>query len=231
MENGTIIDILLEQADGCFQLHESYAEPGYTDPESGLIATGDWNSRTVRRKVYPRVIPSWLTVKDPDATYEHIDNTMPRIGTILKKLGAELEWEDEWCACEECHKLFRTSPNSYSWTRSYWDSEGCGYYCEACVIDDPEDYLESLEGNPRKANTLDLDLEKQGYRKVDIDFENGLHGGQDDNSEKIAESLRKLGVERFIFEIDGVGQFEISFSVWVHETESDKCDPDEIISK
>lgn len=228
MEVSTILQVLDEYADGRFQLHyEGYAEPGY--PEKELIATGNWNSRTERRRVYDKPIPDWLTVKNPDETYKHTDNTMPRIGAILEKLGVELEWEDEWCACEECSKLFRTEPDSYSWTPSYWAHDGIGLYCQACVQDDPEDYLEHLEGNPRAANTL-VDLEVQGYRHVDEEYENGWYGTEDD-PKAIAEKLQKQGINRFIFEIDGVRQFDLSFSVWVHESEYSKLDSDEIESK
>jgi hypothetical protein len=234
MNTSTILEVLRNYADGYFQLHEEYAEPGYDSPESGLIATGNWNSQTTRRKVYDKPIPDWLTVKNPDETYEHIDNTMPRIGAILEKLGAVLEWEDEWEICEECHKLVRTQPDSYSWKRSYW-LDDCDLHCHECIRDDPEEYLEHLEGNPKTANTLDLDLEEHEYRKVDADFENGLCGGQCDDPKIIAEGLRKLGVERFIFEIDGVAQFGLSFSVWVHESEWNKTiswlDPAKIESK
>ncbi len=228
----TIIEILENQPGAYFQLHEEYAEPGYDNPKSQLIATGDWNSRTVRRRQWgDRPLPDFLTVKDPDATYETIDNTMPRIGAILEKLGAELEWEDEWCACSECNKLVRISPDSYSWKPSYWNSGGCGLYCHECVKDDPEDYLEHLEGNAGDANTLDLDLEEHEYRKVDADYENGLNGGQCDDPGVIAKSLWSLGIERFIFEIDGIGQFDVHFSVWVHESEYDKLDPSEFRSR
>ncbi len=212
METSTILQILDSAACGGFQLHEEYAEPGYENPDSQLIATGNWNSQGGHNG-------------------KPVDNTMPRIAAILEKLGAELEWEDEWCSCEGCRKLFRTSPSSYSWKCSYWDSNGCGLYCHECVKEGPKGYLEHLEGNAGAANTLDLDLGEHEYREVDAEFENGLHGGQDDDPKVIAESLRKLGVKRFIFEIDSVGQFDLSFSVWVHKSEYDKLDPDEIDSK
>lgn len=207
MNISTILQILDRQPGAYFQLHfEGYAEPGYNDPESGLITTGNWN-------------PSGK------------DNTMPRIGAILEKLGVELEWEDEWCECSECGKLVRTQPDSYSWTRSYWLHDGIGLYCQDCVLDDPEVYLEYLEGNPKTANTLDLDLGGQGYVKTEGEYENGFHSRQNDDPEVIAKSLRKLGINRFIFEIDGTGQFDIAFSVWVHKSEYSKLDSTEIDSE
>lgn len=215
MNRKTILNILQECGD--FGLHEGYAEPGYDDPESGLIATGNWNSQTRCRRIYPSPIPTWPHVENPDATETIEDKTMPRIAAILEKLDIELEREDEWQACEECHKLVRTSPDSYGWTKSYWQGE-CGITCQNCVASDPEDYLESLEGNATVACTLDIDLEKHGYEKLDSKYQNGLYGGQCDDPQVIAKSLQEQGITRFIFEIDNVGQFYVSFCVWVHKS-------------
>ncbi len=195
----TILNVLGNYNGAHFVLYPGYAEPGY----DGEVALGDWNPLS-----HGKVIPK-----------EHL--TMPRVGAILEKLGVELEWEDEWTACGECGKLVRTSPDSYGWTRSYWESEE-GAVCQDCVLEDPAGYLEYLESNRNTANTLDLDLESQGYRQVPESYENGLYGGQSDDPSLIAESLEKLGIGRYIFEIDGVGQFDLSFSVWVHKTEYHK---------
>lgn len=222
MNTETILRVCEKAGGERFQLHyDGYAEPGYDDPESKLIATGDWNSRTETRRVYPSPFPCWLTVKDPNATYTFHDRTMPRIGAILEKLGVELEWEDEWVACNECYKLIRTQPDSYSWLKSYWLQDGIGYYCKDCILDDPEDYLEYLDGNSRNADTLGIDLEKYGYQRVKEDYENGWYGIEDD-PEAIADDLRAVGIEHFIFTIDCSGQFNTYFSIWVHKTEYDK---------
>lgn len=203
MNIATILGILDKQPGAYFSLYSEYAEPGYLDPESGMIALGDWNPRTF------------------DSPGKQ-DLLMPRIGAILEKLGAELEWEDEWCSCEECGKIFRTEPDSHSWTRSYWAHEGIGYYCRDCVLDDPEEYLEYLEGNPRNADTLGIDLEEHDYTKVDEEYASGWYPGQTDDPKGIAEALQEAGIDRFIFKIDSTGQFDVCFSVWVHETQYSK---------
>ena len=206
MKVDMILGILENYPEANFQLHiEGYAEPGYTDPDSGLIATGNWNPRSWGQDGVPA----------PKS-----DRVMPRIADILDKLGVELEWEDEWEACGKCNKLVRTSPDSYGWTRSYWRDEYGEVACQDCVLEDPSDYLKFLEGNPQSADTLDLDLGEAGYFQVNEEsFESGLYGNQCDNPEVIAESMRKLGVNRFVFGIDSVGQFDVNFSLWVHESE------------
>jgi hypothetical protein len=178
---------------GEIELHtEGYAEPGYTDPESGIIATGNWN--------------------DPP--------TPERVTRIFEKLGIEIEWGDEWAACDECHKLFRTQPDSYMWRRSYWLDEMDGdIRCRECVLEDPTDMLEQLEGKDDRALTFDMDLAAHGYVRQDGEYESGWHPGQDDNPKTIADTLRAKGIGRFLFKVDGVGQFDVRFSLWVHESE------------
>ena len=178
------------------QFFAGYAEHGYTDPESGLIATGNWNRN-----------------------YRTGDNTMKRVVELFDKLGIECEWSDEWDSCSDCGKLFRTSADSYGWQRAYYDFGGERICCE-CVR--PEEVLEDLEGKSHSALTLDIDPSEYGYVKAnDEDYENGWYGGQNDSPEEIAKSLRELGVERYLFVIDSTGQFDMHFSVWVHESEMD----------
>lgn len=186
-----------------FELHcNGYAEPGYSDPESGIIATGDWNRH--------------YRYQEPETK---ADLTMPRVAALLEKLGVELEWEDEWTECSDCNKLVRTSPDSYSWQPSYWRSDEGDIQCEECVLADPGPYLEWLEGNEIHCMTMDLDLEDQGYKLLEGRLEHGLYGGQDANPHKIAKALRAIDVERFIFTLDSTGQFDIEFSIWVHKDE------------
>lgn len=192
----------------CAQLHlAGYAEPGYTDPASGIIATGDWNHESHYQ--------DHVLVVD--------DDTMDRVAKLLEALGVELEWDDEWASCDECGGLVRTQADSYGWMRSYYAFDG-SIVCANCV--DPAEVLLDLEGKPGHALTLDeIDPSEHGYVRAnaeDESYEHGWYGGQDDSPEAIAENLRNAGVERFLFRIDGVGQFDTRFSVYVHESEVDR---------
>lgn len=197
-----------------------YAEPGCSDPECGIIAFANWNSES-----------HWDAVAKQ---FFDTDTTMPRILKVFERAGIPCEWSDEWDFCSDCDKAVRTEPDSYSWTRSYWDT-GDGIVCQDCVLKDPADYLAWLEGNEDRAMKFDLDLHAAGYRKLEGDFQSGLHYGQDASPKAIADSLRKMGVERFIFKIDSTGQFDLSFSVWVHKAQmrrvrdwekaNKRCDP------
>lgn len=197
---------LVESIDGTVHT-AGYAERGYNEPKSGVICLGNWN-------------------KDRDWR-QNIDLHTEKNG-ILRQLAryttVAFEWEDEWAECCECGKLVRTKPDSYSWMRYYWDSDD-GAVCGDCVTEHPEEYLRYLEDNPRSCETLGLDLEGLGYVKYgdeDEHFENGLYGGQRDDPQVIAKSLRGRGISRFIFNLDGVGQFDMDFTVWIHKDEVGK---------
>lgn len=188
------------------ELHyEGYKEPGY--PHDTFVATGDWN---VERKYI-----------DGEKRFEMVCDVPARIGKILEALDVSIEWGDEWTACHQCFGLVRTSADSYSWKRSYFvDIENCGdLLCSTCVKEDPEEYLEYLEGSSNRANTFDLDLSEHGYICLMDRFQNGWYGGQAARPDLIGKLLEDAGFERFIFQIDYVRQFDLDFSVWLHQDE------------
>lgn len=187
------------------QFYTGYNEPGYTDPESGIIALGNWNNDTK----YDPMLKRQVTV----STYPS------RISRLFEKLGVEIEWSDEWSSCGDCGKLFRTSPDSYGWLPSYV-ADDSGYLCHVCVEADPETHLESLEGHTNRCNTIsDINPSEHGYVKFNGQFETGFHPGQTDDPKKVAEELRAKGIARFLFNMDSVGQFDQHWSAWVHESE------------
>lgn len=103
------------------QLHyNGYAEPGYTDPECGVIATGNWND-----------IINWANNQR-----SNISNVPSRIAKLFSKLGIPTEWSDEWCECTECGKIVRTQGDHMSWQPSYKLGEG-ELLCHEC--DDSEE--------------------------------------------------------------------------------------------
>ena len=193
------------------QFHSAYAEPGYDDPESGIIATGNWNNADKKAP--------------PPKYWVKADDFVERVAHVLeKRFKAELEWSDEWDTCSECQKLVRTQADSYGWTRAYFELEGDRLCCE-CVKEHAEEVLQSLEGNFKSAVTdaLGLDPADHGYIQVLKDLEHGLHEHMAADPTVIAKGLRELGVTRFLFKIDDASQFYFTFSCWVHESEVGKC--------
>lgn len=145
---------------------------------------------------------------------------------IDKALGDWLEeesdyesgfWSDEWTACIECDGLVRIQPDSYSW-RLYGKNTDCGTVCGDCLKKDIPAYLEELEGQSSKGITIEIDPAQHGYVKVnDSQFENGWHPGQNDDPGTMSKTLRLNGVHRFLWDISGVGQFDVRFDLYLHE--------------
>jgi hypothetical protein len=182
-------------------LYEGYAEPGYGD---GLVALGNWNS--------------WGSYPAPKDR-RHIANLPRRVGDILNKLGFTLDWNDEYCECSRCYRPVRTQPDSYRWERSYFELDG-EIVCISCLSDeDKKDYLQEIEGDYRKAVPSIISPDDFGYHKVGGTFENGLYGGQADSPEKIAAALETANINKFVFRISGVGQFDVHFEVYIHKDE------------
>jgi hypothetical protein len=184
-----------------------YEEPGYTTPEHGVIATGNWNNF--------RVWDSKTKAYQLNECY-----LRKRVGDLFEKMGIPCEWSDEWTECSECYALIRTSPDCYSWLPSFLSGED-GHTCHTCVLKDPEAYLKELEDNESSAITLDIDPCDHGYELIDDSFETGWHPGQNDDPKKVAKELRDKGVSRFLFKITDKGQFDTRWAVYVHEDEVD----------
>jgi hypothetical protein len=170
---------------------EGYAEPGYAPPRKAVLFA-DWN----------------YFCRD--------------VVDLLERYGFDTQWEDEWSACEGCNKAARTQPNSYGWQPSYAIVGDCGLYCADCIAgceSTAREYLEELENHPRKALNLPaIDPADYGYVLVEGDFENGWYPGQNDDPTEIYNRL-KSSHPRLLFQIDGVRQFDLGFSVWSHPEE------------
>lgn len=192
-----ILQAIVEPCDKAHDWAEGYSEPGYTEPERGVLLGDWWHHQEGGNLKESLLVP------------------------IIEACGATVEWADEWNTCGDCHKAVRCSPDSYSWTRSYveWSGE---ISCHECMEDGAhkQSFLEDeLEDNADVAETLGWDLEGLGYVRMDEDFQRGLYGGQSASPDKIAAALRGRGISRFVFQIDSVGQFDARFSCWVHEDE------------
>lgn len=174
----------LETSGEYFTFSASYVEPGYADPENGIVFA-DWNP--------PK---------------------MEQAARILEKLGCETEWDDEWSTCDQCGRAVRTEPDSYSWKPSFIMTDG-GIDCKACLLDDPESYVDDfLRNNDKMADTFDVDLASLGYERIE-EGENGFHPGQNDTSQSILKKAKEILHGRdFVFQIETKEQFSLSFSLW-----------------
>lgn len=181
-----------------------YAESGY--PEDAIVVTGNWND-----------ITRW----DDDGGLAVLDNTPSRVARALEGVGVEIEWSDMWDTCEDCSKLIRTTGDSCFWQPSY-AMQGGYKICIDCL--NFEDYLESVEGPYSNGNSIELDPSEYGYQLIQDDFENGICGGQRADPQRIIKLLSDAGFHRFLLQLDQVQQFDMSFSVWLHDEEADEED-------
>ena len=96
---------------------------------------------------------------------------------------------------------------------------GCS--CVECLEKDAKNYLESLEGCSDRANTFDsIDPCQYGYIKFNEDsYESNWYPNQNDSPANVAKVLKALGISRYLFEIDSVRQFDIHWSVYIHDDE------------
>jgi hypothetical protein len=193
----------------CITTAPGYAEPGYDDPPSGIVAFGDWNTIT--------------RYDEATRTFIVLDDTPGWLAKKLEEIGVALEWEDEWATCEHCGKAVRTQADSYGWQKSYWEPSCGGCECMDCL--DPAEVLEELEGKEKNCLTISsIDPADHGYIRLEDRFEHGWHRGQDASPKLIAKALKDQGINRFLFTLDSTGQFDINFSVWVHQDEHGKLD-------
>lgn len=115
-------------------LHNGYAEPGY-ESANELVATGNWNE--IER-------------------YENgaKTNLMKRLGDLFERIGADIEWSDEWTACHECGKVVRTQPDSHWWKPSAHVGEG-SIVCFEC---EPETEDERKRGTMTDHETQSIEV-------------------------------------------------------------------------
>ena len=155
------------------------------------------------------------------ANWNHISDELCR---WLESEGYDVEWSDEWTTCSDCGGLIRTQPSGYGWKRYSVITDG-EEVCGDCLKKDPIAYFEGLEGKSKTAALLDLDPEAFGYVMVNLpnkEFQNGWHPHQTDNPEAMSKKLRLNGVSRFLWHIPSVGQFDVTFNLYIHESIKDQ---------
>jgi hypothetical protein len=185
------------------------------DFDAPVVVTGNWNE-----------IDRW-----DEETRSHVllDEIPKRLGKALERIGVEIAWGDCCDSCDDCGKLLNTNPSHYGWQPRYVSTKH-GTCCLECL--DPVEYLESIEGESRRANNLaSIDPAEHGYFLFKEGLEHGWHPGQDASPEVIAKAMRARGIERFLFHIDDIGQFDMRFSVYVHEDEREKVSKVETLTR
>ncbi len=203
-------DIVTGIADG-------YAEPGYGSISGNdVVVFGNWNDKQ-----------TYLPPRDDESVGEWVtDSTLPsRLARTLERIGAEVEWYDEWYECQGCYRAVRATGDSYMWKPSYSMTDG-EILCHDCLRDCGMDGLSAYINNASTAVTWadGTYLESFGFVKHapgdPQTYENGWFPGQDDNPETILAELMDGHDDNdrwVVFLIDSVGQFDMHFSAYVYD--------------
>jgi hypothetical protein len=133
-------------------------------------------------------------------------------------LEVEIVFSDEYTTCSDCHKIIRTSPNSYHWQPDFYMGDGF-IVCNKCFNeqeDYQEAYIEDKINDPKTAiNGLvsEEQLEQLGFERINEEYESGWYH-KEDNPEEIYDKLSDK-YEEIVFFINNVEQFRINFVTFV----------------
>lgn len=157
----------------------------------------------------------------PDDPYPLAGMSMrwPRLIAALEEQGVELEWADEWAIDYEHDKAYRTTGDSYGWTRAFvWDDYGnmltpdddLDEWIAWAVNNNDRCIADSMVGN------VDVKLAEAGWtRWNDYPMENGWHQGMDDTPQAATLRIRTEHPHcDIVYAIDEVSQFYSRFSAW-----------------
>jgi len=197
-DRGAICMAYLQQLreDGKIDLDwtEEYGEPGYANPELGIILS-NWN-----------YFPRWF------------GDALERAGYELEWSD---EWTIDW---DGQQKAYRTSPDSHSWEPSFiYTDDGIltrdddhADVIDYCAIESAKDPIRCVP-----SWVTDEDMFGAGYEPdgSEYPYESGWHPGQDDDPKKIAERAFKFGAKKMVFRKVENSQFYARFEAWVQKEE------------
>jgi len=167
------------------------------------------------------IVYGWDTIKQMQQIIKPDFKPEDEYDTSVIDNLKDVEWgfSDEWSRCDECGKVIRTQPDSYSFVPDYWVTDG-EILCGDCVRGNhAEEYVQSLINKERLANTIltDDNLEELGFIRIESDFESGWYDRNDSPKEILQTALDKHPNGEFLFSISGQAQFATQFELWARE--------------
>jgi len=149
-------------------------------------------------------------------------NDVPKHVQSRLEKDFELEWNDEWITDYSRNEIYRTSPDSYGWKACYvFFEEFNGEILTKKEAEDncTEEYLQCLVNDPNRADIFDIldkntSEELHGFLPLDLDFEAGFYGTNDNPAEILEGLLKEDPNGEFIFGDLSVEQFRTTFTVY-----------------
>jgi hypothetical protein len=171
-----------------------YGEPGYSDPEKGIIFT-NWND--VPKKLIERIENAGYACEWSDEWYCDYDHDK-----AWRTVGDSWGWT--------CSLMFG---DGYVLT----PDDDIQEWIDACEI---TNHYNTVTAAMPTCFSQD-DIEAQGWKLFPETYENGFHPGMDDNPKKIAKKL--LGdYDAVLFQIQDAGQFHLSFKVYTRKDDDNE---------
>jgi len=172
----------------------SYGEPGYSDPERGIIFA-NWNDISKLVGDYLEEAgfdlhfsDEWLIDYNHDKAYRTVADSYSWQSSILfTECGDPLtpddladEWIDELAITDQAQSIRGALPSFIS----------------------------------------EESLTQEGFQKLDEDHENGWYGRVDDPQEIAIKLWNEVeDLDRVVFRLSGVGQFAVQFETWYQVAE------------
>jgi len=214
--------------------------PGSHGDTDAVVVLGDWNDRY---RTVPGVgsDPVLNELVGADGYGRVLVSNVPsRLASALERIGAEVEWYDNYTQCCGCYKAVQTEPDSYSWVPPYvWGMDGA--LCSGCATDDVEsalEYGEYLNDYGKAVTFCDAaELEAIGFTRWQHTdgadgaggYAHGWYPGQNDTPRAVYEAIERefgdAGVDvDIVFLIDHSGQFDIHFGAFYRLRNEDNDD-------
>lgn len=197
---------------------DEYGEPGYSS--DGPVVLGSWWCED-RNCGHP--------VDEHGRRKLHaVDVHFPRLMAALER-DASMEWYDEWMVDNESAptRAYRTSPDSYGWQPAVVLDDDCEWLTPDSG---PAAWIAWAKNTPSRALMREYptadDLDAAGFTEHACGYEAGWHPGQDADPAAIDRAAREqFGPEiDTLFRITSVGQFDLSFCLYVRDESADEID-------
>jgi hypothetical protein len=191
---GTVIQLWAEKNNAQVDYASEYGEPGYSDPEAGIIVA-DWND-----------VP------------QRIQDGLERQGYELEWID---EW---YISCDSSPaKAWRSEPDCHSWESRLLYCDGYVLTADDDISDWIEqcEFTSADDGRVLPSWWDDADFVSANWRLYDptaADFESGFHPGQTDEPAKFLPAILRVHGKALIQRTEQ-SQFYSKFRVWVPSPE------------
>ena len=170
----------------------TYGEPGYTDPEKGILFA-NWND--IPKRWADRLEREGCELEWSDEWYVDYN-----YGKAYRTSPDSYGWQSSIMYTEDGDIL---TPD-----------DDVAEWIAACELFDPSHATLSVQALPSWIRADDILALGDGWELIATGYENGFYPGQTDDPAAIARAMFEDGYNRVLFQLSSVGQFDVHFKVW-----------------